>query len=519
MKQYYSVNDIIMYLRKSRADSENETVEQVLERHENILQEYALKNYGKIIPPKNIFKEVASGETIKSRPEMQKILHIIATKNEYKAILVVEPQRLTRGDMLDCGTLIRVFKYNNIEILTPSKIFNLTDQYDLKYFQMTLQQGNEYLEYIKFILNRGRIASVKEGRYIGQKPPYGYDKIMQDKKFTLTPNKEADIVRLIFDLYVNKDFGCNMIAKELDSKKIKPHKAEYWSPGTIRDMLSNPVYIGKIRWNFKKTITTTDEFGNTKKSRPRNKDGEDLIVVDGLHPAIIDEKVFNKAQAKIGRNARIPGNHELKNPLATLIKCGNCGKSMSYRTYKDKNGNPRSNPRLLCNNQVHCHTASASYDEIENCLIEAFKSYIVDFKFKIKNDDNSSSELQTNVLNIMQKELETLENQQNKLYDFLERGIYSEEVFLKRNSSLIEQKNKLTAAIKLQKQDISRTTEYEEKIYKMSQAIEMLRKPEISAQLKNTFLKSFIKKIEYYTETDGKGNRWSENKFRLEVFF
>ena len=146
--EQFDVNEIIMYLRKSRADAENETVEEVLARHENLLQDYALQTFGHIIPAANIYKEVASGETIESRPEIKKILSLAANNRNYKALLVVEPQRITRGDMLDCGTIIRVFKYNNIKIITPSKSFDLQDTYDLKYFQMTLQQGNEYLEYI-----------------------------------------------------------------------------------------------------------------------------------------------------------------------------------------------------------------------------------------------------------------------------------------------------------------------------------------------------------------------------------
>lgn len=514
----YSVNEIIMYLRKSRADSENETVEEVLARHETILQEYALKTFGHIIPAANICKEVASGETIESRPEIKKVLSMAANYDKYKAILVVEPQRLTRGDMLDCGTLIRVFKYNNIKIITPSKTFDLQDQYDLKYFQMTLQQGNEYLEYIKFILNRGRIASVKEGCFIGQHPPYGYDKAKKGKKFTLVPNEQADVVRLMFDLYVNKDMGCNQIASELDRRGIKPQYNEYWSPASIREMLRNPTYIGKIRWNYKKTVITTDEYGNATKKRPRGK-ADNIILVDGLHDAIIDEELFNMAQTKAGRNARTPGKLEIRNPYATLLKCGNCGHSMSYRTYKNKDGSPRGNPRMLCTYQVHCHTPSVDYFDFEKAFISALKFHLADFEFKLNNDDGGSSALQQSILNTLKKDLESLDSQQSKLYDFLERGIYSEEVFLKRNSALNDRRSQLIKAIAVQEQAVPQAVSYEEKIYKLSQAIDMLQNEDVPAADKNKFLKSFIKRIDYYNDLPSKGNRFIKNSFRLEVFF
>lgn len=514
----YNVNSIIMYLRKSRADSENETVEEVLARHETILQEYALKTFGHIIPAENIYKEVASGETIDSRPEIRKVLSLAANNNKYKAVLVVEPQRLTRGDMLDCGTLIRVFKYNNIKIITPSKTFDLQDQYDLKYFQMTLQQGNEYLEYIKFILNRGRIASVKEGCFIGQHPPYGYDKAKKDKKFTLVPNEQADVVRLMFDLYVNKDMGCNQIASELDRRGIKPQYNEYWSPASIREMLRNPTYIGKIRWNYKKTVISTDEYGNATKKRPRGK-SDDIIIVDGLHDAIIDEELFNQAQAKAGRNARTPGKLEIRNPYATLLKCGNCGHSMSYRTYKHKDGSPRGNPRMLCNQQAHCHTPSVDYYDFEKAFISALKIHLADFEFKLNNDDGGSSALQQSILNTLKKDLDSLDGQQTKLYDFLERGIYSEDVFLKRNAALNDRRSQLIKAIAVQEEAVPEAINYEEKIYKLSQAIDILQNDDVPAADKNQFLKSFIKRINYYNDLPSKGNRYIENSFRLEVFF
>ena len=63
-----SINEIIMYLRKSRSDDPYMTVEEVLARHERQLQEYALSSFGSIIPEERIFREVVSGETIADRP-------------------------------------------------------------------------------------------------------------------------------------------------------------------------------------------------------------------------------------------------------------------------------------------------------------------------------------------------------------------------------------------------------------------------------------------------------------------
>ncbi len=510
-----NVNKIIMYLRKSRSDDEKATIEDILQRHENILQEYSLKSFGSVIPEHNIYREIVSGETIDDRPEIKKVLSKVSN-GECDAVLVVEPQRLSRGDMLDCGTIIRVFQYSNTKVITPNKVFDLTEKYDRKFLEMDLQQGNDYLEYVKFILNRGRIASVKEGNFIGQHAPFGYSKSMIEKHHTLTPNSDADIVKLIFDMYVNKDMGCSQIASELDRRCIKPQRIEYWSAASIREMLRNPVYIGKIRWNFKKTKRYTDEQGNTYSKRIRGT--EDTIIVDGLHPAIIDEEIFNKAQEKTGRNSRTPKGFEIRNPLATLVKCANCNHSMTYRTYKNSNGTQKNAPRLLCTNQIHCHTPSIEYDVLEKAVITALNLHIQDFEMKLKNNEGDSLKIQIKILDKLKKEYEQIEEQQTKLYELLEKGIYSDELFLKRNEILSQNREQLLSAIAEQENKLPDAIDYEDKIIKLSTCIETIKNNSISAKDKNAFLKSVIKKIEYRADNSCKGNRFKDTEFTIDIF-
>ena len=149
-----------MYLRKSRADSEQESLENVLARHCRILQEIAKNRLGAPIPEERIFREIVSGENISDRPEMRNLLGIIQTQN-VSGVLVVDPQRLSRGDLSDCGTVIRYFRYTSTPIITPARIYDLTDRFDRKFFEMELMRGSDYLEYVKEIMLRGRIASVK----------------------------------------------------------------------------------------------------------------------------------------------------------------------------------------------------------------------------------------------------------------------------------------------------------------------------------------------------------------------
>lgn len=266
--------EILEYLRKSRADDPLLSVEEVLSRHEQILDEWAERNLGAKIPEENKYREVVSGETIADRPEVQEVLKKIESP-KIKAILIVEVQRLSRGDLEDAGRLIKLLRYTNTLVITPQKIYDLRDEYDRDAFERELKRGNEYLEYQKKIMNRGKLLSVSQGNYIGSEPPYGYDKIWvtegKRKCPTLAINEEeANVVRMIFDMYVNQDMGRPNICYRLDELGIKPPRGERWSHAGLKDLLENVHYLGKVKWNWRKTVTIVED-GEIIKTNPKDR--------------------------------------------------------------------------------------------------------------------------------------------------------------------------------------------------------------------------------------------------------
>lgn len=506
-----NIKKYLMYLRKSRNDSDSETVEDILARHETILQEYAYKKFGYYMPEENIFREIVSGETIDARPQIRKILSLTANNN-YDGVIVVEPQRLTRGDMLDCGTIIRVFRYNNIKIITPDCTYDLNNAQERKYLEMILMQGNDYLEYIKTILGRGRLSSVKEGCYIGSKPPFGYDKTIIDNKHTLTPNNDADAVKLIFDLFVNQDLGSHLIALELERRGLHPLNAVLWHPATIRNILQNPVYAGKIRWNNKKLIKVTDEYGNTKEKRDCKS--QDKLITDGLHQAIIPIDLFEKAQNKFGNMPRTSVDKETVNPFASLIKCGRCGKS-----YLLKKSTKNENSRLKCSNQIHCRCSSVKYEPIKNAIIKTLLACIDNYEVEINNDDSGSAEIQKNILKKLKNEYRQLCEQQTKLYELIEKGIYSQSLFLERQAILSKNKTKLEKAICEQEGNLPAAIDYKKRTLDIHTAIKMINNKNIPAKYKNTFLKSIIKKIELTSPLLQTDNQNNTDNIKMNIIF
>lgn len=320
-----SVEDIIVYLRKSRAER-NETVEEVLARHERILQDYAVETFGEKIPEKNIYREVVSGETLDERCEIKKVFSRLEDEENIKGILVIEPQRVSRGDMSDCGRVVNILKYSNTLCITITKTYDLNNKFDKELFEAQLLQGNKYLEYHKEIMDRGKNLSVREGKFVGSTPPFGYDRKALDRGFMLVKNKEeAPVVETIFNLFVDEDLSTNEIASYLNKHQIKSRKKDLWDYEMVRHVLKHEVYYGSITWGKRPTIRKLIN-GEINKLRVSS---DDYMLVRGMQEAIVSKEKWDRAQEKIkNHKARHGTSKELKNPIAGLVFCKKCGYSL-----------------------------------------------------------------------------------------------------------------------------------------------------------------------------------------------
>ena len=467
------------------------------------------------IAEENKFREIVSGETIDDRPEMKEVLKQIENPR-IKAILVVEVQRLSRGDLEDAGRLIKLLRYTNTLVITPQKTYDLRDEYDRDFFERELKRGNEFLEYQKKIMNRGRLLSVQQGNFIGSVAPYGYEKTtVQDGKRkcpTLKINEaEANVVRMIFEMYVNKNMGRTNIASHLDSLGIKPPKGEFWSPPSLKDLLTNVHYIGKVKWNFRKTVTIVED-GEIKHTRPKTNIDE-YLVFEGKHPAIIDEETFNASIKRHGSNPRLRKNKGLRNPLAGIVYC-KCGYAMSLRTYKDKDGNERDAPRLLCDKQTKCKTGSCTYDEMLDKVKEVLRDCIQDFEIRINGDNKNARKLHANLIRDLEKKLVALDKKEVSLWDkYTEEGM-PKAIFDKLNAQVLQEKDEINNALCKAKESMPDPVDYVERLHRFQDALAILEDDDASADLKNKLLKACIERIEYHRE---KPQRLKSNAKRVSV--
>lgn len=419
-----------IYLRKSRIDIEAEAQGELktLERHRDMLLAFAARNG---LAVTHIYKEIVSGESIDARPEMQQLLDDVEN-GKWEGVLVTEIERLARGDTIDQGIVARAFKRHSTKIITPIKTYDPSNEFDEEYFEFGLFMSRREYKVITRRIQRGRIQSAKEGKFLSSFPPFGYDKIKIEngKGYTLKPNpSEATTVQMIYELY-NSGMGADKIATLLDTLGIKPRHRETWSKSTITDILKNPVYIGKIRWSYRKEYKDTEN--PHLKHREKNTN---CILVDGLHDALVSTEIFDKAQSMRQKNARnkTKSSLVLKNPLAGIIACKKCGSVMTRLGENSRNRYAT----LKCSNK-YCDNISAPIFLIEESLIVFLNHWVEEAETSIEKEYSKAqkSDSTKSAANNLKKELDTVKAQISRAYDLLEQGTYTPEIFTERNTVL-----------------------------------------------------------------------------------
>ena len=501
---------------EAEARNEGET----LEKHRKILCALAKKrgyNIGEI------YKEVVSGETLTARPEVQRLLRDVEA-GKWAGVLVMEIERLARGDTIDQGIVARAFRLSNTLIITPNKTYDPNNEFDEEFFEFSLFMSRREYKTIRRRMQAGKNAAAREGQFMGSIAPYGYKRVRSDNVYTLEPlEDEAEVVKNIFKWYTEgfmqqngslKRLGVSLIARKLNELKIKPRRSEVWVTATIRDILLNPVYIGKIRWNWRPAKKHIKD-GVQKSTRARSPIDK-VELIDGLHTAIISSEIFETAQEYLRSNrpVPVPDKSTIKNPLAGLVICGKCGRKMVRRPYTREQA-----PSLMCTCNA-CDNVSSELSLVERRLIAALDEWAKNYKIQSKSKLSSQNvETEKALIKKVEKETAQYTQQLNKLYDLLERGIYSDEVFLERQKTinnrlkeLEEQKIKAEEAIESKSQFGILINDYLPKVINVVNLYYTLNSP---AQ-KNKLLKSVIDSVIYIRTV---GGRWYDNKdnFSLKI--
>lgn len=512
---------VCIYLRKSRADREAEArgEGETLARHEHILLELAKKNAYHIGA---IYKEVVSGETISDRPVMQQLLREVES-GMWDGVLVVEVERLARGDTIDQGVVSRAFQYSDTKIITPTKVYDPNNEFDEEYFEFGLFMSRREYKTIKRRLNAGRVSSVKEGKYCGNHPPYGYERIKleHDKGFSLRPiPEEAEIIKLIFNWYVygigGERLGMFKIVKKLNDMNIPTKNGKSWSLSTIAAILSNPVYAGKLRWNSRKVVKRI-ENGAVVRSRPM---AQEYLLSDGLHEPIISSELFEKTQILKKENPPRPISslNTAKNPLSGLVYCKKCGKTMVRKPHP----NNHMKDSLMCPN-ISCKNISSRLIPVEKAVVAGIADMVQNYKLNDALQNTPELDALTakeKIISCKQAELEKLNSQKVRQYELLEQGIYTSEIFLERSAATSKQIEECIQSISKIKKGLEHDLKILEQKNTYIPKCENLLSHywDWDIKTRNDILKDLVKKIEYNKDTKNTYGHSDDINFTLDIY-
>ncbi|MDM0983495.1 recombinase family protein [Clostridium perfringens] len=387
-----------------------------------------------------------SGKNIKDRPALKELLSD-AKEGKFDMVISWKINRVSRK-LEDVLKIVSLLEKNNITFKSYSEPFETDTPAGRMQFQMMALIGEFERGTIAQNVKMGMIAKAKSGNWCGGRV-LGYDLVPNNSpeeekkgKNKLEINeKEAEIVRFIFNEY-SKGKGYKAITNQINKLGYKTKKGNNFSVGSIRDILTNPVYIGEIRYNVRQ---------NWSEKRRRNIN-PNPIRVKGKHEAIIDRELWDKVQlileSKKGKPSRI---YDGEYPLTGILRCPKCGAGMvisrTTNTLADVTkkriayyccGNWKNKGTSVCNsNTIRVDKANEYvFKKIEELVSnEAMIKAVVKNINKERKDKVKPAK---RLLGDIDKELEKLDKRKRKIFEAYEDDILTKEEFQIRKDELNE---------------------------------------------------------------------------------
>ncbi|MDO5556913.1 MAG: recombinase family protein [Clostridia bacterium] len=481
-----------IYIRLSRDDGNIESDSIVSQR--SLLNQYIKENNYNLIDE---YVDDGFTGTNFERPSFKRMIKDIEL-GRINMIITKDMSRLGR-DYIGTGELIeKYFPNNNVRYIAINDgidTFIDNTSNDIAPFKAIM--NDMYAKDISKKVKSSLHTRMKDGLYVSGRCPFGYMKDPNNKNHLVINEKQAETVRLIFDLAL-KGNTYHSIAQYLTDKKIKTPASYYnyvwntksikgntlsqekgiWFDTTIRSILINQIYVGdtvqgktkKINYKLKKTV----------KNNPK-----DYIIVENTHDAIIDRDTFNYVQTILPKNVKRPEKKRFY-LLDGLLYCGDCKHRIIIRYQNKTRRSYTTCDYYRTYSKYHvCTTHTNNYEILEKVILEQIEEVCKKYldKNKIK-DSLGNITFEDNILKIT-KQIESLELTNNKLTQNLDKtymdmlkGIIDEEQYLRISENLKQEieNNKLDID-NFQNEKINENTIDNKKIEKYIDEFLSLEKP------------------------------------------
>ena len=273
--------------------------------------------------------EGKSGKNVTGRPEYQEMMRRIQNDNEdgVDYVLVYKLSRFGRN-AADVLANLQIMQDYGVNLYSVEESIDSAGAAGKLMISVIAAVAEIERENIRVQTMAGREQKARDGRWNGGQAPYGY--AIKDGALVIN-DTEAELIRLIYDKFLNTNLGLNGVAKWLNDNNIRKRtrqngKYTRISARFVKGVIDNPVYKGMIAYGRQRTekiAGTRNEFHMMKQA--------DYGLYDGQHEPIIDPDVWQAAQTKRAENAfKRERVHSLEHAhiVSGLLKCPVCGASM-----------------------------------------------------------------------------------------------------------------------------------------------------------------------------------------------
>ena len=485
--------------------------------------------------------EGKSGKNIEGRPQfLQMLKDIESGKDKVDFVLVFKLSRFGRNAADVLSSLQRMQDFGVNLICVEDGIDSSKDSGKLMISVLSAVAEIER-ENILVQTMEGRRQKAREGKWNGGFAPYGYKLV---EGYLEIAEDEAEVIRIIYDKYVNTTMGATAVAAYLnehgyEKKKRQNNTLDMFSAHFIKSVLDNPIYCGKLAYGRRK---------NEKVAGTRNQyhivKQEEYPVYDGVHEAIVSEELWQLAQKKrqeTGVKSEKIYNLEHENILSGILRCPVCGAAMygNVNRKKKKDGTLyKDYYYYACKHRTTVNGHKCGYrkqwgqEKIDSAVEEVIRKLVQNPKFETAIREKIGSRIDTDELEKEQehlrKKLRQLNGAKTKLGQQMDALDVSDKFYDRKYQDMEDRLYKLyedidsvemqieeveTRILNVRQQKISGNNVYQFLLY-----FDKLYDKFTDAE-KKTFLSSFIEQVDIFEEEQPDGRILKHIKFRFPVHF
>jgi site-specific DNA recombinase len=337
--------------------------------------------------------EGVAGDEIARRPDFLVMLEFCERQaragDPVGAVLCWDADRFSRADSVRTAAVVaRLMEAGVCRMLTAEGWVDFDDDVDRLLFN--LKQDTAKRMYVKSLsgnVARSCLRRAREGRWCGGRRPYGYT-LGADARLAVGDAAQAEAVRWAFRTYADRDVSLLLLAEQLNARGVPPpvHRsaasgaAGRWTRYNLHTILRNPIYTGDLHYNrthmgkyrrFRGGQVAECKAVKTGGGRLRQcrNSGEDVVVVENAHPALIDRETFAAVQKKLAANrpALKKGTTRRRFDwhLSGLLRCGECGSLMwGVVARTDKNGRHYQWRKYVCGRYLQLGRRGCSFNHL-----------------------------------------------------------------------------------------------------------------------------------------------------------